>query len=335
MVRFPQSSEQTPRVMCFIYSRLSRLCFALRRDIVDHRDIQLLSFFNRGRCQFLMNIYSDDLHTAVDFLSNAAPNIPHLLYMGGDFNVRDAEWDPSVSSHPAAGQALMDLAESYSLVCSIPALSVPTHYSDISSHANSVIDLIFLGISCAQVTHCIEPDLRRPSDYVPLIVNLSIAPENICVCRMVLKCDSEEEMAFLLSVSEGLSQLNFSSLDFTAGLNLLSKAISGLFADYWATYAKKNTVTTWSKEWWNNECKTALETYRRTGEQSDWFSFHSATRQAKQCFFDNRIAEIAFTNKRPWDLMSWVKQRKLLVVEAIHFQRQSCNDLPDLWSVLH
>ena len=137
--------------MCFIHSRLSRLRFALRRDIVDHRDIQLLFFFNRGRCQFLMNVYLDDRHTAVDFLSNTAPNIPHLLYMGGDFNVRDAEWDPSVSSHPAAGQALMDLADSYRLVRSIPALSVPTHYSDISSHANSVIDLIFLGMSCAQV----------------------------------------------------------------------------------------------------------------------------------------------------------------------------------------
>ena len=48
VVRFPQSFEQTPRVMCFIHSRLSRLCFALRGDIVNHRDIQLLSFFNRG-----------------------------------------------------------------------------------------------------------------------------------------------------------------------------------------------------------------------------------------------------------------------------------------------
>ena len=67
----------------------------------------------------------------------------------------------------------------------------------------------------------------------------------------------------------------------------------------------------------------------------DWFSFRSATRQAKQCFFDNRIAEIASTNKRPWDLMSWVKQRKLPAVEAIRFQGQPCNDLPDLWSALH
>ena len=80
--------------------------------------------------------------------------------MGSDFNIRDAEWDPSVSLHPAAGQFLRDLADSYSLVRSLPVLSVPTYYSDISGHANSVIDLIFLGINCAQVTHCIEPDLR-------------------------------------------------------------------------------------------------------------------------------------------------------------------------------
>ena len=33
--------------------------------------------------------------------------------------------------------------------------------------------------------------------------------------------------------------------------------------------------------------------------------------------------------------MSWVKQWKLSAVEAICFQGQSCNDLPDLWRVLH
>ena len=91
VVQFPQDSEQTPRVMCFIHSRLSRLCFALGRDIVDHRNIQLLSFFNRDRCQFFMNVYSDDLYTAVNFLSREALNIPNLLYMGEDFNIRDTE----------------------------------------------------------------------------------------------------------------------------------------------------------------------------------------------------------------------------------------------------
>ena len=73
-------------------------------------------------------------------------------------------------------------------------------------------------------------------------------------------------MAFLLSVSEGLSQLDFSTLNSVTGLDMLSESISGLFADCWATYAKRITVTSYSKEWWNNKYRTALETYRQTGE---------------------------------------------------------------------
>ena len=67
--------------------------------------------------------------------------------------------------------------------------------------------------------------------------------------RKVLKQDSKEEAAFLLSVSKGLSQLDFSALDSVAGLNMLSEAISKLFADCWTTYAKRITVTSHSKEW--------------------------------------------------------------------------------------
>ena len=106
------------------------------------------------------------------------------------------------------------------------------------------------------------PDLRRPSDHAPLIIDLPIASENIQVYRKVLKQDSEEETAFLLSVSEELSQLDFSALDSVTSLDMLSEAIPGLFADCWATYAKRITITSCSKEWWNNKCRTALETYR-------------------------------------------------------------------------
>ena len=56
-------------------------------------------------------------------------------------------------------------------------------------------------------------------------------------------------------------------------------------------------MTTHSKEWWNNEYRTTLETYRQTGEQLDQFFFCSITRQAKKHFFNNKITEIAFTNK--------------------------------------
>ena len=171
MVQVSKDSEAVPQVMAFIHSCFSKLCFALRRDVVDHRDILLLSFFNRGECHFLMNIYSDDHHSAVKFMLDQVIDIPNLLYMGGDFNVRDAEWDPSVSSHPAAGQALMDLADSLGLVRSLPALPVPTHYSDTDGHANSVIDLIFLDMSSAQISHRSETQSGTPQS--PLILQLA------------------------------------------------------------------------------------------------------------------------------------------------------------------
>jgi len=178
-----------------------------------------------------MNVYSDDRHSAVKFMLDQIIDIPNLLYMGRDFNIRDAEWDPSVSSHPAVGQTLMDLADSLGLVHSLPELPVPTHYSDTDGHANSVIDLIFLGMSCAQVLHCIEPDLRQPSDHAPLLLDLPISPENIRFSRKVLKRDSNEENNFLSSVTMELRALNFSRLDSVDDLDLLSTAVSRVISN--------------------------------------------------------------------------------------------------------
>jgi len=133
----------------------------------------------------------------------------------------------------------------------------------------------------------------------------------------------------------GLRALNFSRLDSVDDLDLLSKAISRVISNAWDANARNITVTTQSKKWWNNECRDVLATYRRTGAREDWHLFHSTTRSAKRSFFDNRIAEIASINKCPWDLMSWVKQRKLPAVEAIWYQGLPCNSLPDLWHTLH
>ena len=155
----------------------------------------------------------------------------------------------------------MDLADSLGLVCSLPELPVPTHYSDTDSHANSVIDLIFLGMSCAQVLHRIEPDLRRPLDHAPLLLDLPILPENIHFSRKVLKCDSDEENNFLSSVTMGLCALNFSRLDSVDDLDLLSTAVSRVISNAWEINARNITVTTQSKEWWNDKCRDALAAY--------------------------------------------------------------------------
>jgi len=38
-----------------------------------------------------MSVYSDNCHSAVKFMLDQIIDIPNLLYMGGDFNIRDAE----------------------------------------------------------------------------------------------------------------------------------------------------------------------------------------------------------------------------------------------------
>ena len=41
------------------------------------------------------------------------------------------------------------------------------------------------------------------------------------------------------------------------------------------------------------------------------------------------------SNKRPWDLMNWVKKKSLPAVEAISYEGHPCNSLSDLWQALH
>ncbi|KAF9254119.1 hypothetical protein L218DRAFT_887054, partial [Marasmius fiardii PR-910] len=58
-------------------------------------------------------------------------------------------------------------------------------------------------------------------------------------------------------------------------------------------------------------------------------------KSSKREFFDEWIKEIATTNARPWDLMSWIQQRKLPPTDAISFKGVPCRTLDDLWSALH
>jgi len=72
------------RVITYINIRLSSFCFSLCKDIFNHRDVSLVSFFNNNLIFFLINVYSD-----LKYLKDIEVNINNILIMTGNLNTRD------------------------------------------------------------------------------------------------------------------------------------------------------------------------------------------------------------------------------------------------------
>ena len=89
-VRIPSEKSDSPRVITYINNHLSSLHFLLCKEIFNHRDINLISFFNNNICYYILNVYSDSSHSALKYLKDTEVNINNVLLMTGDFNIRDS-----------------------------------------------------------------------------------------------------------------------------------------------------------------------------------------------------------------------------------------------------
>jgi len=81
-------------------------------------------------------------------------------------------------------------------------------------------------------------------------------------------------------------------------LEMTVQQLANIFNDTWYSQAKKKHITKHSKEWWTHACTESLNRYRNTGLIKHWQKFKSNTHIAKREFFDNKIFEIASSNKR-------------------------------------
>jgi len=54
-------------------------------------------------------------------------------------------------------------------------------------------------------------------------------------------------------------------------------------------------------------------------------------RTAKWVFFNSKIQEITLTNKKIWNLISWIKKQKRPVIEAIKFNRFPYDNFIIVW----
>ena len=89
-VRESELASNSPRVAIYVNIRLLSLCFSLCKDIINHRDILLVSFCNNNTLFWIMNIYSDFSYSILKYLKDSETNISNLLIMTGDFNICDS-----------------------------------------------------------------------------------------------------------------------------------------------------------------------------------------------------------------------------------------------------
>jgi len=88
--KIPSDKSDSPRVIAYINICLSSLLFLLCKDIINHRDIILISFVNNHISYFIMNMYSDSSHSVLKYLKDTEVNIDNILLMTEDFNIRDS-----------------------------------------------------------------------------------------------------------------------------------------------------------------------------------------------------------------------------------------------------
>ena len=85
----PGTLEDRPRVAAYVSLRLMGCHPRVHRNLVDHRDLQLLSVTIGGVEYFLLNVYSDVQATAIQWLDSNWDSLSSLCWMGRDFNCRD------------------------------------------------------------------------------------------------------------------------------------------------------------------------------------------------------------------------------------------------------
>ena len=185
--RIPSDDKDSPRVISFINIHLSSFRFLLCKDIINHRDINLISFFNNNICYYILNVYSDSSHTALKYLKDTEVNINNVVLMTGDFNIRDSFWDLSFPFHSSIGDDLIIIADSFELALSSPTNPGPTRYSDTAGESNLVIDLMFLHNGSSELNHhTILPESWLSSDHAPLFIDIPITEEIIQTSKLTL-----------------------------------------------------------------------------------------------------------------------------------------------------
>ena len=292
--RSPSCASEFPRVIAYINTCISSLWFSLRNNILNHRDLFCIFFFNQESIFFLINIYSDLSQSALKYPKDTKVNINNVLIMTSDFNIRNNFWDPDFPYYSIYRDILFKITDSFQLELSKPTKSFSTRYSDNDQDSNSILDLIFLWPFFSEFNnHHIHPDWRLTSDHTSISVDIPIFDEHISNKRRFLIKNSNKENHFLKELVYFIKKLDTSSIHSIKTLENIIQMLAINIKNIWLKYSKIVNITKYSKVWWDEDCRSNLNKYQQSCSLEDWKEFKSMVRKSKHIFFDNKITKIA------------------------------------------
>ena len=223
--------------------------FTLRLDIINHQDINVLAFYSGQHINYVINIYSDDNQSTLHALNQNIVDLNDTVVMTGDFNIRNNDWDPNYLHYSAHTEDLFTLVESLGLDLSLPINPSPTRFADNPRDTNSVIDLAFINPNNSGFgQYSLYPELRRFSDYVPLIIEVGINETYIDNSFWSICKDREEEMNFIKAITDNTLALDTSNITSKENLETIVQRLANIFNEAWYSQAKKKHIMKHSKE---------------------------------------------------------------------------------------
>jgi len=176
---------------------------------------------------------------------------------------------------------------------------------------------------------------KGATDHIPLTTTIVLDLVIEAVTRRSITCGSDAEKAFINDLRKGFPAIVPGTLNTAADIDRVAQALVDVFSSAWDKHSHKVCITKRSQPWWDDKCTKSLSQYKLEKSHENWLIFWRAVKAAKCKFFDLLIDELTGLNKRPWDLMEWVKQRKLPACEAIQYNGQPCHQMSKLWDALH
>ena len=121
--------------------------------------------------------------------------------------------------------------------------------------------------------HLIHPDWCLTSDHVPLSVTISIAEENIDLCKRTIIKNSKEKESFIKEVIVSFKNIDTSNLLDISHLEKIVNDFANIIDNAWIKNSRIVNITRHSNSWWDKNCNRDLEKYNSLKRIEDWKTF--------------------------------------------------------------